>query len=488
MRRWLSALALAAAIGPAAAHTFAAPYTLPVPFWMYAWGATAALVLSFAVVAVFSRSPVADDLTRTVAPTHDAASEPWPRSTGWRIGQALSVALLALAVATGLFGTPNPFANFNMTFFWIVFVLGVPYLTALVGDFYRFVNPWRALCEALARLWPAALPHAAPHGRTLAFGPATVLYMAFIWLELFGHTTPKSLAWALLTYTSIQFVGARIWGIDAWFRRGEFFAVFLRLIGQMAPRAHSVAADGTVTGRWRKPFVGLLDAKPAHAGLTVFVLFMLSGTAFDGLHESAPWSLLFWRHLYPLIEPLVQLAAPQQPYGLAARVFNWWQWGALVASPFVYLAFYLGALKLTQRLSEGTLSLRETGLAFATSLVPIAFVYHLTHYYTVLLSQGAAIVKLVSDPFGWGWNLFGTAKMGGPIFLDANTIWHTQVGFILLGHVVSVFLAHVVALRVFRSNRRAWVSQLPMLLLMVGLTGAGLWILSLPLASGAPLG
>lgn len=487
MRRFLILSGLVAA-GPALAHTFAAPYTLPVPFWMYAWGAAAALVLSFAVVAIFSRTPSATDPTRTLVQTTDAALEPWPRSTGWRIGQVLSVALLALTVATGLIGTPNPFANFNMTFFWIVFVLGVPYLTALTGDVYRFVNPWRALCEALVRVWPAALPHAAPAGRALAFGPAIVLYMAFIWLELFGHTTPKTLAWALLGYTAIQVIGARIWGIDAWFRRGEFFAVFLRLIGQMAPRVHSVAPDGTVTGRWRLPFVGLLDAKPVHAGLTVFVLFMLSGTAFDGLHDSAPWSLLFWRHVYPVIEPLVVLAAPQQPYVLAARVFNWWQWAALVASPFVYLVAYLGALKLTQRLSAGSPSLRDVGLAFATSLVPIAFVYHVTHYYTLLLSQGTAIVKLVSDPFGWGWNLFGTKGMGGAVFIDANTIWHTQVGLILIGHVASVYLAHVVALRVFRSNRRAWVSQLPMLLLMVGLTAAGLWILSLPLASGTPTG
>jgi len=48
-----------------------------------------------------------------------------------------------------------------------------------------------------------------------------------------------------------------------------------------------------------------------------------------------------------------------------------------------------------------------------------------------------------------------------------------------------VYLAHVVALRVFATRRDAMLSQLPMLCLMVFFTVAGLWILALPLQSGA---
>jgi hypothetical protein len=50
--------------------------------------------------------------------------------------------------------------------------------------------------------------------------------------------------------------------------------------------------------------------------------------------------------------------------------------------------------------------------------------------------------------------------------------------------VVSVYLAHVRALELFPRTRQAVVSQLPMLVLMVAFTAAGLWILSLPIASG----
>ena len=61
-------------------------------------------------------------------------------------------------------------------------------------------------------------------------------------------------------------------------------------------------------------------------------------------------------------------------------------------------------------------------------------------------------------------------------------VWHTQVALILFGHIASVYLAHVVALRVFPTRRDAMRSQLPMLCLMVFFTVAGLWILALPLS------
>ena len=122
-------------------------------------------------------------------------------------------------------------------------------------------------------------------------------------------------------------------------------------------------------------------------------------------------------------------------------------------------------------------------LRFTYSLVPIAFVYNVTHYYTLLLAQGGQIVRLVSDPFGWGWNLFGTARWRvEPWVVDVEAIWHTQVALILLGHIVSVYVAHMEALKLFGSPRRAAMSQLPILVLMVLFTTSGLWILSLPLS------
>ncbi len=158
---------------------------------------------------------------------------------------------------------------------------------------------------------------------------------------------------------------------------------------------------------------------------------------------------------------------------------------ALVLSPFLYLAMYLTCIGLAKAVTRSSIPMRELALRFALTLLPIALVYNVTHYYTLILTQGVQIVRLVSDPFGFGWNLFGSAHwLAAPIILDAGVVWHTQVGLILFGHIVSVYLAHLEALRAFPTRRQATLSQLPMLLLMMGFTTIGLWILSQPLATG----
>ena len=65
-----------------------------------------------------------------------------------------------------------------------------------------------------------------------------------------------------------------------------------------------------------------------------------------------------------------------------------------------------------------------------------------------------------------------------------RVVWHTQVAAIVVGHIVSVYIAHLQALALFPDRRTAVISQLPVLLLMVLFTAVGLWILSLPLNSG----
>jgi hypothetical protein len=214
----------------------------------------------------------------------------------------------------------------------------------------------------------------------------------------------------------------------------------------------------------------------------LFILFMLSSTAFDGLHSTLPWVSLYWKHFYPGIVPWLG-SVPSMQFRLSTEIYYAWQWTMLGLSPAIYLAIFAAFAWAAKTLTHSPRSVRELVLSFAMSLVPIAFVYHLTHYYTLLLAQGGQLFKLVSDPFGFGWNLFGTRdEVVYPLMLDVGRVWLTQVALILLGHIVGVYLAHVEALRLFASPRRAAVSQLPMLVLMMAFTNLGLWILSLPIA------
>jgi hypothetical protein len=183
---------LIAACGGAEAHTFGTIYNLPIPFWMYAFAASATLALSFLMVGFFFTGQSAERSLRSVE-IPDAV----PRA-GWSILRSLSVLLLALTILTGLFGAQHPYNNFSLTFFWIGFVLGFAYLTVFIGDVYAFINPWRVLCDWMDRLRPMAFDGRIRYPAWLAYYPALALYMGFIWLELFGHTTPRSLGLALL--------------------------------------------------------------------------------------------------------------------------------------------------------------------------------------------------------------------------------------------------------------------------------------------------
>ena len=71
--------------------------------------------------------------------------------------------------------------------------------------------------------------------------------------------------------------------------------------------------------------------------------------------------------------------------------------------------------------------------------------------------------------------------MINPNIIGADTIWYLQIALIVVGHVIAVYLAHLVAVRLFGDSRRALWSQLPMLALMILYTIFSLWIISQPI-------
>ena len=484
--RILFATAALAVPVTAAAHGFGRLYNLPVPFWLYAWTAASALLLSFLLVGFFATSPA----TATSATSRDISNAGWVRALRRALPalKALSVFLLLLCIATGLFGNRDPMRNFSMTFFWVVFLLGFTYLTALAGNVYAALNPWRVMTDTLGRMRGIGRGYArgrVSYDERLGDWPALALYLAFIWFELFNHGKPVELASMLLAYTAINFTGVGLIGAAAWFRHCEFFSVFLRLVALMAPldyrRAEVPGERGTL--RLRMPFMGLVQDRPERMSAVVFALAMLATTAFDGLRATQWWVGLFWNDPYGIVTPLAG-TRPLYAYVMLRPWYIGWETFWLVASPFIYLGAYLAAVALAKLITRSARPLRELALDFGYTLLPIALVYNITHYATLILTQGMKIVSLASDPFGWGWNLFGTASLlRAPILPGMGLVWHTQVGLILFGHIVSVYIAHLVALRVFPTRRQALMSQLPLLALMVAFTVAGLWILAQPLTA-----
>jgi hypothetical protein len=218
----------------------------------------------------------------------------------------------------------------------------------------------------------------------------------------------------------------------------------------------------------------------------MFVVLMLSTVTFDGFIETPLWmAIVDWVLLAPLLFPV--LTVLHQMFGRLLPVI---QSVALGVFPLVFLAIYMVFVWLmrcvvsTAARDAGDRRIPTTDLArlFVLTLVPIAIAYHLAHYLAYFLVAGQLIIPLASDPFGFGWDLLGTSLYRIDIgIVDARFVWYTAVIAIVVGHIIAVCLAHLMAFYVFRDTRLATKSQYPMLGLMVCYTMISLWILAQPI-------
>jgi Cu/Zn superoxide dismutase len=476
------------------AHGMGESYDLPLPLWLYLFGAAAVVLISFFQVGIFA--------------TERHTLHRYPRFNLLRIGpfqalftappflfflRLLSVMLFLLVVVSGLFGQQSPDINFAPTFVWVVWWVGFSFFTAFIGNLWPLVNPWKVIFEwakGLAKRlgFEKGLKLKEPLSRSWGIWPALVLYAVFVWTELvfWGSTVPFDISVLILLYSGLTWGGMAVFGKEAWVGRGEAFSVFFGILARFAPTevrvtnpglcqsCASSACEATAGGgvncyecfarakpedrelNLRPWAVGLARAEEVPPGGLVFVVFVLAAVAYDSLLST------------PLWVRLDELTAMPQTLGL-------------VAMPLFFLAAYLGFVKMAQLLGGGYVPFGRLAAAYVYSLVPIAIAYQVAHYYTLFLIQGQAIFALVSDPFGWGWDLFGTAGYGIYAGLvDAAFVWYSQVALIVAGHVIGMYIAHVVSLRFLRDRSLAMRSQYPMLVLMVLYTVFSLWLLSGP--------
>jgi polyferredoxin len=85
----------------------------------------------------------------------------------------------------------------------------------------------------------------------------------------------------------------------------------------------------------------------------------------------------------------------------------------------VFLAFifgllpvlFLGTVWIGKTLTKATTALKKSFTAFATALIPLGLMFWVAFSLSFVLTNAAYILSSLSDPFGWGWNLFGTATI-----------------------------------------------------------------------------
>ena len=446
------------------AHGIGGVRDLPVPAWLFYWGGAVVLVVSFLLLGGLWKTPqlarraggraLGEGLSRFVlGPVRIAA-------------QVLSVGLFGLVFSSALFGTTDPFRNLAPTWIYVIFWLGLPALSVLLGNVWRALSPWRALADAFVWLREAGGGEAralAVYPERLGRWPGTVALFAFAALELAysDPSSPRALAFAVALYTYVALFGMAVFGRETWSARGEGFAILFELFSRIAPLT---SRAGRI--RLRLPFTGLAGAERV-PGTVAFVAVMLGTVGFDGFSRTITWQDLAARVEGPYVV--------DRP-GLGELLVTGLNLAGMVAAVLVVGLAFMGACAVARSMVNAPRSLAPD---FVLSLVPIAFVYEVAHYFSLFVIQGQFTIPLLSDPLGRGWDLLGTADVTPNLaVVSPNTIWYVQASALVAGHVAGLVVAHDRAVDIFSDRDDALRSQYAMLALMVLYTVGGLWLLS----------
>jgi hypothetical protein len=372
---------------PAEAHGFGQRYELPLPLGLYLFGAAAAVAVSFVVFGLFVRRPPQPRTHRQF----DLLATPLGRLVGHpAVVLALRLAVLGLFVVTvlaGLLGDQNPYRNIAPTLVWIVWWVGLAYVSAFAGDLWALVNPWATAFDGARWLYRRVggrgeLGLGLPYPQALGVWPACLLLFAFSWIELVypNAAVPAHIAALAIAYSLFTWAGMLAYGRDTWLRHGEVFSLVFGTFARFAP---TEARDGRLL--LRPPGGGLLDDRPVSTSMMAFVLLLLATVLYDGLIGTGEWAEL---------EGALQSRIPGsgETSGMMIRTVG------LVAFWGLFLGAYLGTCAVMSRVASDRRGPLEIARGFALTLVPIAIGYHVAHYLVFLLVQGQYIIPLISDP------------------------------------------------------------------------------------------
>ncbi len=451
--------AVAMAVPTAAqAHGLVGRADLPIPTWLFGWAAAIVLVVSFvALGALWPKPKLQQPSERRLFRIPGVVD---------LVFGAIGVGLFVVVLYAGFAGSSVSTANLAPTFVYVIFWVGVPIASVLLGDVFRTFNPWRALARGIAWVTRPVLPRKSlrEYPSWLGRWPAFAGVLGFAWLELAyqDRAVPSMVATAALVYSAVQLIGMAMFGIETWSDRGDAFG---SLFGLYARLSVFERRDGVL---YLRPPLGGAPRLSVLPGTVALLCAAVGTTTFDGFSSGS-----VWRSLLPHVSKLFT--------DMGTGIPTAGQWAAtigLIACVAVVALLYragVAGIRTVDRAND-TAQLRSS---FAHTLIPIALAYAIAHYFSLLAYQGQAIGYLVSNPLGDGSNLFGTANATIDYSIIAATgIWYVQVAALIFGHVAGLALAHDRAVAMYRGSQEALRSQAWMLVVMVGFTSLGLWLLS----------
>lgn len=386
-----------------------------------------------------------------------------------RLGLRYATSLLAFALCVflvwaGLNGPRDPLTNPLPLFTWTVWWVGLITLQGVLGDHWRWTNPWTGPAAVIGGLLGGRAPLRYP--RALGHVPAVIGFLGFYAILLAdpAPTDPARLAYYAGGYWVFHFTGLLLFG-PVWLVRAEAVTVLMRAYARVALLGRARGGLGLGLNGWR-----VFHGPPVPTGLAVFMILMLGAGSFDGLNET------FWWFAQIGINPL---EFPGRSEVVAQNLTG------LLAANLALVAIFAGSVWLGGRLAGQEGGFGAAFRLFAPSLLPIALGYHLAHYLTSFLVDGQYALAALSDPLARGGDLLGLGTFyvsTGFLFTQdtVRLIFLAQAGAVVVGHILAILLAHALAVRAYGSSVRAALSQAPLAAFMVAYTLFGLWLLASP--------
>ena len=431
------------------AHGIGGRSDLPIELALAVQGAAIAVFVSFVAVALLWKEP---KLTGGAAgrPISPALQRYFDAPILRILLQSVTLAAAILLIVAGLIGSTDVNKNITPWAFYITFWIGILLvLSALLGPVWRVLNPLRLVHGALARV-SGSRPEEGlrPMPPGLGYWPAVASLLAFLWLELVysDRESPYVVSVFIAVYAAVNIAAAAVYG-SGWFARGDGFEVYSSLVGKLSPFGRR--DDGRLV--LRNPLDGLAS-QGSGPGFVAVIAVLIGSTAFDGVTRTRLWQ--------ERIDPDDTLAGTL----------------GLLGCVLIVGALYTLASRAAGKYAIGVPRSAFPG-ALAASLIPIAIGYGVAHYLSLLVGDGQRVIQLASDPLGNGTDYFGTAlRRNNYTLLTQDTVAYIQVGAIVVGHIIGVFSAHdrSAALLAPESRQRG---QFPMIVLMVGLTCLGVYLL-----------
>jgi len=436
--------------GMVSAHGIGGAKDLPIPAVYAVAGASAALAISFVVLAVAWRTPRFDAATK---------GRPVPRwfydivdssgfATTLRVVGLVFFGYVAWAAVAGPDLLLNPVFGVVYVWLWV----GIVFASAFLGPVYRALSPVRTLHLGLSRLLGGdprqgvlTLP------RWVGYWPAALGLFAFVWLELVypesTYLAPVRL-W-FVVYVAVTLLGGVLFG-SRWFAAADPFEVYSTLVGYLCTVGRRADRQLVI----RSP-LGSLDGVPVRPGLVGVVAVLFGSTAFDSFKDSTVW-----------VQFVQSLQGSTTLVNFAALVV----FCAVVGVSFAAATMATGVASGTSR--------RGLPNRFAHSVIPIVVGYIVAHYLSYFVEVGQQTLVQLSDPMGTGANLLGTANLQVNYWISAHPTFLavTKVLAVVTGHVLGVIAAHDRAMKLL-PRRHQLTGQLPLLVVMVFYTITGLYLL-----------